>query len=133
ADPEPLEIAHDRLEAALDVARRIRVVDPQQQPALALVGEASVRDRAERVAEMERSRRARGEADFDHRASLGLSSARDGVLARNCSPPKRLVRRFPPQRPREAADATRSAPRTEVYVAMPMPHRTQQQLIKRRL
>ena len=52
---------------------------------------------------MQRARRARREADFDHPASVGLSSGRDGILARNSSPPKRLVRRFPPQRPREAA------------------------------
>ena len=100
-DPEPLEVGEDRLLPARDVARRIGVVDPQQQPARRR--RAPVRDRAERVADVERARRARCEADFDHRPSLGLSSARDGILARNSSPPKRLVRRFPPQRPREAA------------------------------
>src|SRR5439155_22743 len=131
ADPEPLEIGDDRLEAALDVPRRIRVVDPQQQPALALVGKAAVRDRAERVAEVQRARRARREAHVDHRASLGLSSARDGILARNSSPPKRLVRRFPPQRPREAAGRDAFRPdNTEVYVATPGPGGAPVQLVE---
>src|SRR5262249_25446154 len=54
ADPEPLEVAQDLLEAAVDVPRRIGVVDPQQQRPLSLIRVAPVRDRAESVAEMER-------------------------------------------------------------------------------
>ena len=69
-DAEPLEVGGDRLGAAFDVARRVGVVDPQEQRAAVLVGEAAVRDRAERVAEMERAGRARSEADADHGASL---------------------------------------------------------------
>ena len=60
-DPEPLEVAQDRLLPAGDVARGIGVVDPQQHP----VAEPAVRDRAQRVAEVERARRARRKADSD--------------------------------------------------------------------
>ena len=107
---------------------RVGVVDPQQHP----VAEPPIRDGAQRVAEMERARGARREADSRHRPSVRF--CRDGVLARNGSPPKRLICRFPAQRLREAAGRDAIPPRQpEVYVAMPMPHRTQQQLIKRRL
>ncbi len=37
---EPLEVGHDRLGSALDVAGRIGVVDPKQEDATVLVGEA---------------------------------------------------------------------------------------------
>ena len=68
-EPEPLEVAEDLLLPARHVARRIGVVDPQQHP----VAEAAVGDRAERVADVERARRARSEAHPLHRAaSLGV-------------------------------------------------------------
>ncbi len=86
-DPEPLEIPQDRLLAAGDVARGIGVVDPEEHP----VPKPPVRDRAERVAEMKRARRARRETDSDHR---GESKLRPGpeVLAPKGSPPRRLLR-----------------------------------------
>ena len=102
ADAEPLEVGDDRLGAALDVPRRIGVVDPQQEAAAVLVGEAPVRDRAQRAAEMQRPGRARREADSDHQASV--SSACDGVLVRPSTRSKRLVRRFRPQRRRKRRD-----------------------------
>ena len=40
--------------------------DPEQVGAAVLIGIRAIRDRAERVAEMERARRARGEANTDH-------------------------------------------------------------------
>ena len=55
-DAEPREVGLDRLGAALDVARGVGVVDPQQKRAAVLVGEAPVRDRAQRAAEVQRSR-----------------------------------------------------------------------------
>ena len=60
-DAEPLEVGDDRLLPARDVARRIGVVDAQEHP----VAEPPVRDRAERVADVERARRARRKADSD--------------------------------------------------------------------
>ena len=65
-DAEPLEVGDDRLLAARDVARGIGVVDAEKHP----VAEPPVRDRAERVADVERARRARSEADANHAASV---------------------------------------------------------------
>ncbi len=64
-DPEPLEIAEDRLLAARDVARSVGVVDPQQHP----VAQPAVSDRAQGIAEVERARRARRKTDSDRHAS----------------------------------------------------------------
>ena len=66
-DAEPLQVPEDP--AGVLVARRVGVVDPQQQRPAPLVREAAVRDGRQRVAEMERARRARREADARcHRA-----------------------------------------------------------------
>ena len=54
------------LRAALEVSRLVGVVDPEQQRAGVLVGEMAVRDRAQRVPEMERAGRARSEAQAHH-------------------------------------------------------------------
>ena len=51
-EPEPLEVAQQLLLAAGDVAGRVGVVDPQQQP----VAERTVGDRAEGVADVQRAR-----------------------------------------------------------------------------
>ena len=64
-DLEPGEIAEDRLLAARDGARRIRVIDPQQQRAAVRVCEPAVGDGRERIAEMQRAGRARSEANAD--------------------------------------------------------------------
>jgi hypothetical protein len=70
AQAEPLEVRDDRLGAALDVPGRVGVVDPEEQRAAPLVREPTIRDRAQRAAEVQRARRARSEADADHAASL---------------------------------------------------------------
>ena len=67
-DPEPAEIGEDRLLAAGHGALGVGVVDPQHERSAVLVGVAAVGDRAERVAEMERPGRARGEAHADGHA-----------------------------------------------------------------
>ena len=72
-DAEPLEIGSDRLLAARDVARRVRVVDSQQEP----VAEVAVRDGAQRVADVERPGRARCEAHSGHGASLEVEGVAD--------------------------------------------------------
>ena len=59
-DPQPAEVVEDRLFPALDVPGRVGVVDPQQEGA----AEVAVGDRAEGVADVERARRARREADL---------------------------------------------------------------------
>ncbi len=70
-DPEPAEVVEDRLFAAGQVPCRIGVVDPQQhRPA-----EVAVRDRAESVADVERARRAGGEADLQGFLSLGQGAS----------------------------------------------------------
>ena len=63
-EPEPREVAQQLLLAAGHVASRVGVVDPQQQP----VGERPRRDRAERVADVERPGRAGSEACAPHGA-----------------------------------------------------------------
>ena len=72
-DAEPGEIVEDRLLPTLDGSRRIGVVDPQHHDAAVRVREAAVRDRGQRVAEVERAGRARSEADADRMfyASIG--------------------------------------------------------------
>ena len=65
-DTEPLEVAHDRLLASGDVPARIGVVDPEQHR----VAESAVRDRAERVADVERAGGARREPRLRHAVSL---------------------------------------------------------------
>ena len=59
-DPEPAQVVEDRLLAAGHVASRIGVVDPQQHRA----AKVAVGDRAERISDVERARRARSEADL---------------------------------------------------------------------
>ncbi len=63
-DPEPAQVVEDSALAAGDVALRIGVVDPQQQP----VAEAAVRNGAQRVADVQRAGGARSEADARHSA-----------------------------------------------------------------
>ena len=62
-DVEPREVAEDRLLPTRDVARRVGVVDPQEE----VIALSAVDDRAERVADMERTGRAGSEADTLHR------------------------------------------------------------------
>src|SRR4029450_9104157 len=66
-DAEPLEVGTNRLLASRNVACRIGVVDPQQEP----VAEVAIGDRAQRVADVERARRAGCEAHSRHKASVG--------------------------------------------------------------
>ena len=75
-DPEPAQVLEDRLLAAGHVARRVGVVDPQQQP----VAEAAVRHRAQRVADVQRPGRARSEADAHHQSVAATSSKCVDVL-----------------------------------------------------
>ena len=78
-DPEPPQVVEDRLLPARQVARRIRVVDAQQQP----VAEPTVRDSAHRVADMQRSGRARSESHADHGATLVRERDARRALARD--------------------------------------------------
>ena len=83
ADAEPLEIHDDRFRAAFDVPGRVGVVDPEQEAAAVLVREAAVGDGAQRAPEMERARRARGEAHTSHVRTLppgGFEVSRAAVL-----------------------------------------------------
>jgi hypothetical protein len=57
--PEPLEVAEDRVDGAGHLARPVRVVDPEQHP----LATAAVGDRGEGAAEVERARRARRKTD----------------------------------------------------------------------
>ena len=65
-DPEPFQVLQDRVLPTRNVPRRIGVVDPKEHP----LAQVPIRDRAERVAEMERPRRTRREADSGHLASV---------------------------------------------------------------
>ena len=78
--PEPFQIPHDRLLPAGDVARGIGVVDPEQHP----VAKPPVRDRAQRVADVKRARRARRKADSDHRASVSGAPLGDRAEQLGC-------------------------------------------------
>ena len=71
-DAEPAEVGQDRLLTSWDASLRIGVVDTQHERAAVLVGKRAVGDRAERVAEMERPRRARGEADAHGEAHASI-------------------------------------------------------------
>ena len=62
-DPEPGQVVEDRLLAACDRPGRVGVVDTKDERASALVGEAPVRDRRQRISDVERARGARREAD----------------------------------------------------------------------
>ena len=70
-DSEPLEVAQQLLLTAGHVARRVGVVDPEQQP----VAEAAVGDRAERVPDVQRAGRAGSEADLLHGVASVVSSS----------------------------------------------------------
>jgi hypothetical protein len=83
ADAEPLEVADDRLLAAGDVPRGVRVVDPQQHP----VRQAPGRDGAQCVSDVERAGRARSEA------CSGLARHPDDANGRRRSPPVRRASR----------------------------------------
>jgi hypothetical protein len=61
-EPEPLEVAQQLLLPAGQIASRVGVVDPQQRPP----AQRAVRDRAERVANVQGARRARSEARSLH-------------------------------------------------------------------
>ena len=54
-DAQPLEVADDLTLAVLDGARRIRVVDPEQEP----VAERAVGRGGQRIADVKRARGAR--------------------------------------------------------------------------
>src|SRR5919109_20257 len=56
-EAEPLKVVKDRLLASGEVSRRIRVVDSKEHP----IALTAVDDRAERVPNMKRARRARSE------------------------------------------------------------------------
>src|ERR1044071_530690 len=81
-DAEPPHVLDDRLLPTRHVARRIRVVDAKQQP----VAEAAVRDRAQRIPDVERSRRARREADADHAATVTGTDVRAGMKRASTAP-----------------------------------------------
>ena len=70
ADPEPVEVRQDRVLAPADGARGIRVVDAQNEHAASLVREPPVGDGGQRIADVERPRRAGREADADAHASI---------------------------------------------------------------
>ena len=69
-DAEPLEVLEDRLLPARDRSRSVGVVDPEHEHAAALVCEPPVRDRRQRVPDVQRPGRARREADADAHASI---------------------------------------------------------------
>jgi hypothetical protein len=75
-DPEPAEIGQDRVHATLGASRGVGVVDAEHEHAAAFVREAPVRRGGQRVAEMERPRRARREADADGHARDHSAAAR---------------------------------------------------------
>src|SRR5262249_59654144 len=75
-DAEPIELVEDRLDAAFDVPCCVGVVDAEQERAAVLVALRAVRIGAQRVTEMKRARRARGEADPDHGAQASGGPAR---------------------------------------------------------
>ena len=124
-DPEPGQVAEHALLAAGHVPRRVGVVDAQQQP----VAEPAVRDRAERVADVQRARRARREPDPCHAENLSCSHAasrrarpRSRAVPRTASadPPRdsarprpdhrRLLRLGGPERVDESGNAARECP-----------------------
>jgi hypothetical protein len=70
-DSEPLEVAQQLLLTAGHVARGVGVVDPEQQP----VAETAVGDRAERVADVQRTGWAGSEADLLHGVASVVSSS----------------------------------------------------------
>jgi A/G-specific adenine glycosylase len=77
-DAEPAEVGEDRVLAAGNVALRVGVVDPQQHP----VSERPVRDRAEGVADVERSGGAGGKAHFSHsEPKVTVPAMRESLLA----------------------------------------------------
>src|SRR5690349_7102033 len=61
-EPQPLEVPDDLLLPARNVPRRIGVVDPQQHP----VAQRAVRDGAESVPDMQRTRRTWSKAHSFH-------------------------------------------------------------------
>src|SRR5207244_12137398 len=77
-EAQPLQVADDLLLASWEVPLGIRVVDPQQHP----VAEAAVRDGAERVPDVKRTGRARGETDLLHlRPSLESEPVEPALLS----------------------------------------------------
>ena len=69
-DPEPAQVVDDRLLPARDVPRSVRVVEAQQEP----VADATVRDRAQGIADVQRARRARREPDARPHSVAAASS-----------------------------------------------------------
>ena len=70
--PEPLDVAKNLLLPVRHRTGGIGVVDPEDENAVTLVGEPAVGDSGQRIPEMQRSRRARREADaHSHHASIG--------------------------------------------------------------
>ncbi len=96
-DPEPLEVAHDRLLAVRDVPGGVGVVDAQEHP----VAECAVRDHRQRVADVERAGRARREANAWHDASI--TSAAAGLRPRGPRAHARAARRLRGPRPWDEA------------------------------
>ena len=68
AEPEPLEVGEDLRLRPGHLPRDVRVVDAEDEDAAALVGEATVGDRGEGTADVERAGRARREPHADHPA-----------------------------------------------------------------
>ena len=73
ADPEPAKVVQDRRLTARDDSHGVGVVDPQHEGAPMLVREAAVRGGRERVAEVQRARRAGRKADADAHAGAQAS------------------------------------------------------------
>ena len=78
-DAEPFEIGQDRLLPALDRPGGIGVVDPQDEGAAALVGEAPVGDRGEGVSQVQRPGQAGREPDTDAHASIGTCPRSEAI------------------------------------------------------
>jgi len=74
-DPEPAKVVEDPVLTAREIPRRVGVVDPQEQ----VLSEAAIRHGAERIADVQRSGRARCEANAGHTANAtrfrGISRA----------------------------------------------------------
>ena len=81
---EPAEIVQDRSLATVDGPRRVGVVDAEHEDPPVLVGEPTVRDGRQRVAEVQRPRRTGREPDANAHASIRTcpGSARHAVEPR---------------------------------------------------
>ena len=110
-DPKPLEVPKQFLLTAGDVARRVGVVDPQQQP----VAEGAVGNCAERVTHVQRPGRAWSETHPLHRvAPTNAARSSSASSSREVSPQAPTTSSFPDLRSRRGSTrpTTRSPARS---------------------